>query len=139
MRFARKRQLEKGALDIAPLVDVVLLLLLFFMLTSSMVTQGGFKVDLPPTTASIPAPDSPAVVTIVASGEIFLGELAVGREGLGKELGRLRLGRIGGELVIQADREVRHGLVVEVMTRAREAGWESLAVMARPESAAAGQ
>jgi len=131
VRFERRRRLKKGSLDIAPLVDVVLLLLIFFMLTSNLVNQAGFRVTLPRTTATLPSSASPVVMTVEADGDLFLGDVPVPPARLGDRLRRARPGP-GAELVIRADREVSHGRVVEVMTAAREAGWESLAVMARP-------
>ena len=47
MRFKRHIELEKGQLDIAPLIDVVFLLLIFFMLTSNFISQKGIRVNLP--------------------------------------------------------------------------------------------
>ena len=47
MRFKRRIFLEKGKLDIAPLIDVIFLLLVFFMLTSSFIFQPGIKINLP--------------------------------------------------------------------------------------------
>ena len=47
MKFKRELKLERGTLDITPLIDVVFLLLIFFMLTSSSLMQPGIKVRLP--------------------------------------------------------------------------------------------
>jgi len=127
-------KLKKGTLDIAPLIDVVLLLLIFFMITSNLVTQSGFQINLPETTASLPAPVSPAVVIIEADGTVFIENREVPTDQLLNELSRIFPGSGTDELIIKADREARHGSVVEVMTRAKETGWESLAVMARPGS-----
>ncbi|MCK4248214.1 MAG: biopolymer transporter ExbD, partial [Candidatus Omnitrophica bacterium] len=47
MIFKGKMEIEKGRLDITPLVDVIFLLIIFFMLTSSFISQPGIKINLP--------------------------------------------------------------------------------------------
>ncbi len=47
MKFKRELKLERGSLDITPLIDVVFLLLIFFMLTSSSLMQPGIRIKLP--------------------------------------------------------------------------------------------
>ena len=48
MKVRTSVRILRGPLDMAPLVDVILLLLIFFLLTSSFVFQPGIVVD-PPT------------------------------------------------------------------------------------------
>ncbi len=133
MKFKRKTTLEKGRLDIAPLIDVVLLLLIFFMLTSSFISQAGIRIDLPRAAASEPQDKESLVVSITKEGELYVDEEPVTWEtfeerlvtGLALEPERV--------LVMKADQDVRHGKVVEVMSRARELGWRRLAIAAHPE------
>ena len=131
MRFKRKSGLEKGRLDIAPLVDVVLLLLIFFMLTSSFINPAGIEVKLPGSTvATVQEKDDP-VISITAVGELFWNNVEVSF----RELQSLLTSEYGIDpsraIVIRADREVAHGVVVEIMSLAREAGWERLAISAQ--------
>lgn len=132
MRFVRRRTLKKGSLDIAPLVDVVLLLLIFFMLTSNMVNPAGFKINLPVSSSQLPREEAGLVVTIDRDGSTYLGPDLVARAQLSRALSREFSSRGERDLIIRADRDTRHGEVVEVMTIAKEAGWNRLAVQARP-------
>ena len=45
MKVRTSARVLRGPLDVAPLVDVILLLLIFFLLTSSFVFQPGIVVD----------------------------------------------------------------------------------------------
>ena len=47
MTFKRHAELQKGQLDITPLIDVVFQLLIFFMLTSTLVHPSALKLLLP--------------------------------------------------------------------------------------------
>ena len=131
MRFKRKSGLEKGGLDIAPLVDMVFLLLIFFMLTSSFINPTGIEVKLPGSTVATAQEKADPVVSIKASGELFWNNLEVSS----RELQSLLAAEHGIDpsraIVIRADREVTHGVVVEIMSLAREAGWERLAISAQ--------
>lgn len=133
MRFKRKTSLEKGRLDIAPLVDVVLLLLIFFMLTSSFITPSGLRIDLPSAEAVEPQEREHLTVTVTEEGEILIGETPVPWDDLRPRLAAALAVDPGRTLILEADRQSLHGTVVRVMSLARELGWEKMAIAAHPE------
>ncbi len=133
MKFKRKTVLEKGRLDVAPLVDVVLLLLIFFMLTSSFITPSGLRVDLPSASAVEPQERDHLTVVISEDGEIFIEERLVPLENLRDRLAASLAAFPGRTLILKADRGSRHGTVVRVMSLARDLGWEKMAIAAQPE------
>jgi biopolymer transport protein ExbD len=59
----RRLQPLRGLIDLAPMLNVILLLLCFFLLSSSFIVQPGIKVNLP---RSVYAEGSPASRLIVA-------------------------------------------------------------------------
>ncbi len=133
MKFKRKTSLEKGRLDITPLIDVVLLLLIFFMLTSSFISQAAIRIDLPPAAAAEPQDKESLVVSITEEGELYVDEEPVTWEAFEERLVTGLALEPDRVLVLKADQSVRHGKVVEVMSRARELGWRRLAIAALPE------
>ncbi|MDP8236642.1 MAG: biopolymer transporter ExbD [Candidatus Erginobacter occultus] len=133
MKFKRKTSLEKGRLDIAPLVDVVLLLLIFFMLTSSFITPSGLRVDLPAASAIEPQERDHLTVAISEEGEFFIEDRPVSPEALRDRLAASLAAFPGRTLILEADRGSRHGTVVRVMSQARELGWEKMAIAAQPD------
>jgi len=133
MKFTRKRKLETGRLDIAPLVDVVLLLLIFFMLTSSFITPAGIRINLPEAAVTEPQEKENPTLSLTEEEKIFFREREVTWPGLKETLRQERAQFPGRVLIIKADENVRHGRVVEVMSSAQEAGWERLAIAAHPE------
>lgn len=134
MRFKRKTALEMGRLDIAPLVDVVLLLLIFFMLTSSFITPSGLRIDLPSASALEPQERDHLTVTISEEGEFFLEDQPVSPEALRGRLAASLAASPGRTLILEADRGARHGTVVRVMSLARDLGWEKMAIAAQPDA-----
>jgi biopolymer transport protein ExbD len=119
MRFKRKIFLEKGRLDIAPLIDVVFLLLIFFMLTSSYIFQPGIKVDLPRAVTSEVLHRELLVITVNAANEVFLSERPVSDDEL---VSRITLSAVEGQpILIKADKGAYLGKVIEIWDICRQA------------------
>ncbi|MFH1665477.1 MAG: biopolymer transporter ExbD [Candidatus Omnitrophota bacterium] len=112
MRFKRKIFLEKGQLDIAPLIDVVFLLLIFFMLTSSFIFQPGIRVNLPKAVTSEVLHKELLIITVTEGNEVFINE----RPADGEELtSRITMAAKDGQpLLIRADKKADLGKVIEI-------------------------
>ncbi len=119
-RFKRRTTLQKGQLDIAPLIDVVFLLLIFFMLTSNFVFQPGIKVSLPKAITSEVISSENVVVTVTGQDLLFLNEKPITIHEL-----VARLKENTGEqksLLLKADTRASLGRVVEIWDLCRELG-----------------
>ena len=120
MKFKRRTELEKGHLDIAPLIDVVFLLLIFFMLTSSFIFQPGIKVNLPKAVTSEAIHEKSLVILVTNSDLVYLNERAITTEELNS---RLRIAaKEKKPLLIKADRHASMGKIVEIWDMCRDAG-----------------
>jgi len=118
MKFKRKVFLEKGRLDIAPLIDVVFLLLIFFMLTSSFVFQPGIRVNLPKAVTSEVLHKELLVITITGENEVFINERPVSSDEL---VSRITVAARDNEpLLIKADKESNLGTAIEVWDICRQ-------------------
>ncbi len=72
----RPRYQPMSAINVTPMVDVMLVLLVIFMVTAPLLTVG-VPVDLPQSKApAITEPKEPLVITIDAQGKIYLQERA---------------------------------------------------------------
>lgn len=118
MRFKRKVFLEKGRLDIAPLIDVVFLLLIFFMLTSSYIFQPGIRVNLPRAVTSEVLHRELLVITITGDNKVYINERPISGEEL---FSRITIAsRDEQPLLIKADKEADLGKVIEVWDLCRK-------------------
>ena len=119
MKFKRKVSIEKGHLDITPLVDVVFLLLIFFMLTSSFVFQPGIRLNLPKAVTSEVLHKDLLVVTITEDNVVFVNERPILSEALAS---RIEMASKDGKgLLIRADKKANLGRVIEVWDMCRNA------------------
>ena len=126
VRFKRHAKIKKGALDIAPLIDVVFLLLIFFMLTSSFVSQPGIKVNLPRALTGELLQKRILVLTISEDGDIYLDN----KKTTLKELkGQLKdLAKDKQSLLIKADEITPLSHIVEVWDLCRELGISQVSI-----------
>jgi len=132
MRFSQpKREEISLGISIAPLIDIVFLLLIFFMLTSHFEIMSGIDVKLPGISerGSAQLMDT-MIVAIDKTGDCYLREEKVTLEDLYLRLkGSTEQKKMN--LILQADRDVRHGHVVRVMDLANKAGVTSIIISAQ--------
>ena len=134
MRFRTERKRSDHLLDITPIVDTVFNLLIFFALSLNFISTPGIPVNLPKSSAQEIASDKQDVRVIVRrSGEIFLGEARVNAQGLAEYFRKTAAASLDIQVLIQADEQVSHGKVVEVMDLARRVGLHRLAIVTRPK------
>jgi len=134
MKFSRPRsRSEEVFINLTPLIDVVFLLLIFFMVSTTFATiRYGIKVDLPRTTTPEEKIEENIVISITKDNRIYLGKKWVKEENLVSLL-RKEIKRKGSLVIINADKEVKHGRVVRVMDLARKAGAGKLGILTAPE------
>ena len=124
MKFKRRVLLEKGLLDIAPLIDVIFLLLIFFMLTSSFIFQPGIKINLPKALTSEVIQKENLIIIITEDNALYINERMVGTEELSS---RLKIAaRESRPILIKADRRVALGKVVEIWDLCRREGIQKI-------------
>ena len=127
--LTRRLQPLRGLIDLAPVVNVVLLLLCFFLLSSSFVLQPGIKVDPPRSAFGLGTPASRLIVAVTlapqqydASGTplkrdvvLYFNDQIVTLDGLRAALDQLPASRISPSLVLKADKDAPLALVTSIM------------------------
>lgn len=108
-------------INVTPMVDIVLVLLVIMMVTATYIVAQSFNVDLPKTaTSDEPAP-SPAVVTLAKNDQLSFNDVPVSEAQLRERLADAAKAP-DTNLVISADRDVKHGSVMHVIDLAKLAG-----------------
>jgi len=133
MRFRRHYSIIKGELNMAPLIDVVLQQLIYFMLTSSFIMQPGIKIRLPEAATTEKVQERELIIGVSATGGIFLKEREVSLEQLERLLKTEASTGQPVTVIIKGDQQARHGTVVAVMDKVRQAGLNKIAIATMPE------
>lgn len=120
---------ENHEINVTPFIDVMLVLLIIFMVAAPLATVD-VNVDLPPSSAK-PAerPDEPVYVTLTADMNLALGNQAVQRETLGRDLDELTEGNRDARIFLRADKAVGYGDFMQVMNLLRDAGYLKIALV----------
>lgn len=125
----RRRPTSDVRVDITPMVDVVFLMLIFFMISTTFIETPGIDIQLPE--ASAQALDrEPQEIKIYLSreGDIYVDDVPMTLAALRQKLHEYGPSAAQTTFLLLADREARHGRVVELMDMARAAGFRRLAI-----------
>ena len=131
MLFKRPKE-EEPILGITPLIDIVFLLLIFFMMTSHFNVVSGVPIRLPKVVQKGYDRESRRIIVVIdREGRTYLKGERMDLKELGPKLQDLVEKDDLVHMILEADKEVRHGRVVQVMDIARRAGVSSIIIAAR--------
>jgi biopolymer transport protein ExbD len=133
MRIHR-RNIKKARIEIIPMIDTIFFLLVFFMISTLSMSQfKGMQVNLPKAASGRQAPAESAAITIDKQAQIFFNKQPVDKAALGDLLRQELAANADLLVVINADDEVEHGHVVEIMDIARSANVTRMAIAVKPK------
>jgi len=119
----------KPEMNVAPLVDVVLVLLIIFMVVTPQM-EAGAAVELPRASnldARKPKKD-PFIVSVTKDGKIFFEKEATPSTDLVGDLEQLKAADPTRSLRIKGDYRVRYGAVREVFRTAQAVGFPGIGI-----------
>ena len=120
MKFKRRLKMEKGMIDLTPMVNVFFLLFVFFLFTSSFIFQPGIRVSLPKAVTSEVMQLDNVTITVTKDDKIYLEDRQITREELIPRLKMLASEKMG--LLIKADSRAPLGRIVEIWDACRREG-----------------
>ncbi len=130
-----RRRAPMADINVTPLVDVMLVLLIIFMVTAPLLITG-VPVRLPENRAKALEPDEePTVISIDASGIIYVGDDPVADTDLPERLEGLRATLPeDGQLFLRADGGLDYERVMQVMGELNRAGLTRVALVSTAAS-----
>ncbi|MFH1829205.1 MAG: biopolymer transporter ExbD [Pseudomonadota bacterium] len=120
---------------ITPLVDVALTLLIVFMITAPLLQQG-LPVNLPEAAApALKRTKTDVIISIMGDGNIYIGDdkIVIPDEEIEGRLLAIYQAKDQKDLFIKADKNVRYGKVIRVMSLAKKAGVDRIGMITQPE------
>ena len=130
MRRRRSKIQDEEEVNLTPMLDVVFILLIFFIVTASFVKESGMDINRPDAAMAVRKERGNILVAITPSGQIWIDRRQVDVRAVRANIERLHAENPQGAVVIQADRESKNGLLVEVMDAAKLAGVENISIAA---------
>lgn len=137
-----RREPEDVEVNLTSLIDVVFLLLIFFMVSTTFERQTAVRVDLPSADReSVQAPAERIEIVVTAEGAMFLNDRALvdaRRTTIEAALLEAADDERRIPVLIRADGDARHELVVRVMDVLGNTGFSNLSIAAVAESGSSG-
>ena len=111
-----KRVVKNTYINVAPLVEVMLVLIIIFMITVPVLNVG-VPVDLPQTKAAAlnDTKTQPIVVSINKEAKLFIEEAEISLDDLIKKLPTILENAKSDTIYIRGDKDLQYGTIMEVM------------------------
>jgi biopolymer transport protein ExbD len=123
---------EEAEVNMTPMLDVVFIMLIFFIVTASFVKESGVDVNRQYASTAEPKESANIFIAISADNQIWIDKRVIDPRAVRANIERLYAENPQGAVVIQADKDSRNGLLIQVLDSAKLAGVESISVAADP-------
>lgn len=114
-------------INVAPLVDVMLVLLIIFMVATP-VMQGSIPLELPKTGKTTSSSVKNIVVSVSANGTVYVDQKRVPLEQLGQYL--QTMAKPEDTIQFRADKRIHYGKIFEIINRLVDDGYHKISLMA---------
>lgn len=119
---------EQANVDMTPLIDVVFILLIFFILSASFQQQNQIKVERPNSQVTDAISSVSVMVTIDEQGQVWLDNQNVEVSMLTARVKQKASQANNVSVVIDVDKSVDSGRLIQVIDKVRIAGVNNVAV-----------
>ena len=111
-----KRDIKSTYINVAPLVEVMLVLIIIFMITVPVLNVG-VPVDLPQTKAATlnDTKTHPIVVSIDKEAKLFIEEAEISLDDLIKKLPTILENAKSDTIYIRGDKDLQYGAIMKIM------------------------
>lgn len=122
------REEEDAEIDMTPMLDIVFIMLIFFIVTTVFVKEAGINVNKPNGTLSVMPKNANIFIAVTEDGEVWMDKRMIDIDSVRANLERLMAEQPSDVIIIQADKEAEHGIVVEVMDQIKAAGIDRISI-----------
>lgn len=130
MARKRIREEEEAAIDMTPMLDIVFIMLIFFIVTTSFIKEAGIEVNKPIAANQSKQKSANIFIAVRDSGEVWLDKRQVDIERVSATIEKLLAEQPTDVVVVQADKDAKHGVVVKVMDAIKQAGIDRISIAA---------
>jgi biopolymer transport protein ExbD len=127
--MGRKVRVEEDAtIDMTPMLDIVFIMLIFFIVTTVFVKEAGVNVNKPNGSLAVMPKNANIFIAITEDGKVWMDKRQIDTDLVRANLERLMAEQPSDVIIIQADKEAEHGLVIEVMDQIKLAGIDRISI-----------
>jgi biopolymer transport protein ExbD len=104
------------------MLDIVFIMLIFFIVTTSFVKEAGIEVLKPPASKAEKKKNANIFIAIRENGVVWMDKREIDVERVAANIERMLAEQPTETVIIQADKNAKHGVVVKVMDAIKAAG-----------------
>lgn len=124
----RTKSFRQIDFDLAAFMDIVFLLLIFFMVVTTFTVQSHIQINLPNTSHTPKGAPQALLIQIDANGMTYFNQNPMSVEAIHEKLSQEKLKQIHPKLMIIADNNTYHGMVVKMMDIAYQEGLSDISI-----------
>jgi biopolymer transport protein ExbD len=113
---------KKIGINLTPLIDVLFILIIFFTVSSTFLEQPGIELKLPEAESSRSHTAQKVIVYVDNNENLFLNDDPVELENVAKAVEALISAQTDKSVVLHADEDVSHGIIIKIMDLLRKQG-----------------
>jgi len=113
---------RKITVNLTSLIDVLFILIIFFSVSSTFLEQPGIELKLPKAESSEAHTTQKVIIYVDESENLFLNDEMVTINNLTDEVKNLVEAQSDNSIVLKADADVSHGMVIQIMDLLRQQG-----------------
>ena len=113
---------KKIGINLTPLIDVLFILIIFFTVSSTFLEQPGIELKLPEAESSQSHTAQKIVIYVDKEENIFLNEDPIEIDKVAEHVQLLISSQTDKSVVLHADEEVSHGIIIHIMDLLRKRG-----------------
>ena len=113
---------RKVTVNLTSLIDVLFILIIFFSVSSTFLEQPGIELKLPEAESSETHTTQKVIIYVDNSENLFLNDEMVSVNNLTDEVKKLVEAQSDNSIVLKADSQVSHGMVIRIMDMLRRQG-----------------
>jgi biopolymer transport protein ExbD len=133
MRRRHTHRPDDAEIDLTPMLDVTFILLIFFIVTASFMKEAGLEVRRQYAASAESQDTGNVFIAISPQGDVWIDKRQVDVRAVRANIERLHAENPQGGVVIQADRDSKNGVLVQVLDAARLAGVQDVSIAAEVE------
>lgn len=123
------------AINVTPLVDIMLVLLIIFMLTANLIDNPAIEVDLPEASTGEASEPTTVALVLTKDGTIYLNGAPTDEDGLRAFIPGIVKDDPKTQAIVSADKTVSHGSVIRLIDTIRQLGLFRFALNIDPAAA----
>lgn len=130
--MARKVRVEEedAGIDMTPMLDIVFIMLIFFIVTTVFVKEAGIEVNKPAASQAVMPKNANIFIAITEDGIVWMDKREIDIDSVRANLDRLMAEQPSDVIIIQADKDAEHGVVMQVMDQIKAAGIDRISIAA---------